>query len=62
VDDWDSESARLAARALADGPWPFSQAEITSFADRGLDPVRIEQLDDGIRRWRAEFSDARIRT
>ena len=43
-------------------PWPFSRAEITSFADHGLDPVRIEQLDDGIRRWRAEFSAARIRT
>ena len=43
-------------------PWPFSHAEITSFADHGLDPVRIEQLDDGIRRWRAEFSAARIRT
>jgi hypothetical protein len=28
----------------------------------GYDPVRIEQLDDGIRRWRAEFSAARIRT
>ena len=43
-------------------PWPFSHAKITSFADHGLDPVRIEQLDDGIRRWRAEFSAARIRT
>jgi len=62
VNDWDAESARLAARALADGPWPFSQVEITSFADHGLGLVRIEQLDDGIPRWRAEFSAARIRT
>ena len=57
MNDWDAESARLPP-----SPWPFSLAEITSFADHGLDPVRIEQLDDGIRRWRAEVSAARIRT
>ena len=43
-------------------PWPFTRAEIASFADHGLAPVAIEQLDDGIPRWRAEFSAARIRT
>ena len=55
----------LAVENVRTGPLssrPFSHAEITSFADHGLDPVRIEQLDDGIRRWRAEFSAARIRT
>ena len=61
MNDWDAESARLAARALADGR-PTAWFEELSFADHGLDPVRIEQLDDGIRRWRAEFSAARIRT
>jgi hypothetical protein len=37
------------------GPWPFTRAEITSFGDHGLDPVAIEQVDDGVPRWRAEF-------
>ena len=43
-------------------PWAFTRAEIGSFAEHGLDPVAIEQVDDGIPRWRAEFSAARIRT
>jgi SAM-dependent methyltransferase len=36
-------------------PWAFTRAEIGSFAEHGLDPVAIEQVDDGIPRWRAEF-------
>lgn len=36
-------------------PWAFTRAEITLFADHGLDPVTIEQLEDGAPRWRAEF-------
>ena len=36
-------------------PWAFTRAEIGSFAEHGLDPVAIEQADDGIPRWRAEF-------
>jgi SAM-dependent methyltransferase len=36
-------------------PWPFTRAEITSFGDHGLDPMAIEQVDDGVLRWRAEF-------
>jgi len=45
--------------ALPDG-WAFdlvafTRAEIDSFAEHGLDPVAIEQVDDGIPRWRAEF-------
>jgi len=40
--------------------WAFdlvalTRAEIGSFAEHGLDPVAIEQVDDGIPRWRAEF-------
>jgi SAM-dependent methyltransferase len=36
-------------------PWVFTRAEVASFADHGLDPVMIEQLNDGALRWRAEF-------
>jgi RimJ/RimL family protein N-acetyltransferase/SAM-dependent methyltransferase len=40
-------------------PWPLTRAEIERFATDGLEPVRIERMDDpadpGIRRWRAEF-------
>jgi hypothetical protein len=82
--EWHTESARLAARALAAGeptawfeelyaagaraevtmPWDRGHpapllaqwlSDITSFAEHGLDPVTVEQLDDGVLRWRAEF-------
>ena len=38
-------------------PWPFSRAEIESFADHGLHTLRIERPGDTARppRWRAEF-------
>lgn len=36
-------------------PWAFTRAEIASFADHGLDTVLVEQVDDGVPRWRAEF-------
>ena len=28
-------------------PWAFTRAEIGSFAEHGLEPVAIEQVDDG---------------
>ena len=45
-------------RDAADGPvagppWPLTRAEIESFATRGLEAVRIEELPGP--RWRAEF-------
>jgi hypothetical protein len=44
----------------ADGPpWPLNRAEVESFAAGGLEPVRIEDLQDpvnpGVHRWLAEF-------
>jgi SAM-dependent methyltransferase len=44
----------------ADGPpWPLTRTEIESFAAGGLDPVRIEDLQDPlnptVHRWLAEF-------
>lgn len=50
------ENVRAEDEALSERPpWAFTRAEITSFAEHGLDPVTVEQLDDGVRRWRAEF-------
>ena len=40
-------------------PWPLTDAEIASFTDHGLTPVRIEDIPDPAarmgRRWRAEY-------
>ncbi len=40
-------------------PWPLTRAEVESFATNGLEPVRIERLQDpadpDVDRWRAEF-------
>ncbi|MFL6141635.1 MAG: class I SAM-dependent methyltransferase [Labedaea sp.] len=33
-------------------PWPLTRAEVDAFADSGLAPVRVEQIDG---RWLAEF-------
>jgi len=55
------------ALARADGeepgqwpPWPITRAEVTSFAETGLEPVRIDNVADAGhqppgRRWLAEF-------
>ena len=51
-----AEDVRAEGVALSDTPpWPFTRAEIASFADHGLATVTIEQLDLRWPRWRAEF-------
>ncbi|MBP2473216.1 SAM-dependent methyltransferase [Crossiella equi] len=41
-------------------PWPLPRAELEHFAATGLDPRRVELLEDrGRARWRAEFGRAR---
>ncbi|MGW4631951.1 class I SAM-dependent methyltransferase [Nocardia sp. NPDC004415] len=43
-------------------PWPLTRAEIDSFADGDITPVRVDLLPrpdiPGLRRWRAEFRRA----
>jgi ubiquinone/menaquinone biosynthesis C-methylase UbiE len=36
-------------------PWPLTREEVDAFAGHGLAPVRVEELRDAIRRWRAEY-------
>ncbi len=51
-----AEDVRAEGAALSDTPpWPFTRAEIASFADHGLAAVTIERLDHRGPRWRAEF-------
>jgi SAM-dependent methyltransferase len=36
-------------------PWPLTRADVDAFAAVGLAPVRVEVMDNGTPRWRAEF-------
>jgi SAM-dependent methyltransferase len=52
-------TGREEGRAVDGPPWPLTRAEIESFAQGGLEIVRIEEVRDPdephILRWRAEF-------
>jgi SAM-dependent methyltransferase len=56
-----TEAVRPDGDPAADGPpWPLTREEIESFGAGGLEPVRIDLVEDprqpGVSRWRAEFS------
>jgi len=56
MSDDDSRYVRADDEPLSQRPpWAFTRAEITSFAEHGLEQVAVEQRDDGVPRWRAEF-------
>jgi hypothetical protein len=51
--------AREPGQRVQGPPWALTRAEVSAFADGGLEPVRIEDMHDPQmpwpRRWRAEF-------
>lgn len=48
-------AAQHGAEAEDGPPWPLTRAEVEAFATGGLEVVRIEDVEFGLRRWRAEF-------